>query len=388
MIRYAAALSQHPVPVEAVGACAADILEQLAGARPDLLVVFASEEHTGAFDEISTALRKLLAADTLIGCTASAIAGGGVEVENGPALSVWAGSWGAGHARTIRLRVETEDDGSRIVGWPDDMPTNGTLLLLADPFSFPVGDFLEVCNRGVSGLTVVGGLASAARGPGSNRLVVDGDAYRDGAVGVMLDLQVPVWTAVSQGCRPIGQPFTITKTDRNAVVELAGRPALERLQHIAASLPEEERELLGQGVHVGLVVDEHKSDFGRGDFLVRNLIAADTESGALTVGDNIDVGQTIQFHVRDAASADEDLRLVAGRALRRPKQQARAALMFTCNGRGAHLFGRPNHDADTLQELAGASLPLSGMFCSGEIGPVGGRSFLHGFTASLALFGG
>ncbi len=184
---------------------------------------------------------------------------------------------------------------------------------------------------------------------------------------------------VSQGCRPIGKPFVVTRAQRNFVEELGGEPALGRLRELAERATDAERELLQRGLHVGLVVDEHKAEFGRGDFLVRNVLGADRETGAIAVGDQVGVGQTVQFHVRDAEAADEDLReLLRG-------VDARGALLFTCNGRGRHLFGTPDHDAGVVAQLLGP-IPAAGAFCAGEIGPVGGRNFLHGFTASLALF--
>jgi len=197
-------------------------------------------------------------------------------------------------------------------------------------------------------------------------------------VGVFLE-GVDVETVVSQGCRPIGDAFVVTRAERNFVEELGGKPAMARLQELAANATDDERELLQRGLHMGLVVDEHKAEFVRGDFLVRNVLGADQESGAVAVGDRVSVGQTVQFHVRDAAAADEDLReMLAG-------VDARAALVFTCNGRGRHLFGVPDHDAGLVDQLLGP-IPAAGAFCAGEIGPVGGRNFLHGFTASLALF--
>jgi small ligand-binding sensory domain FIST len=190
---------------------------------------------------------------------------------------------------------------------------------------------------------------------------------------------VAIQSVVSQGCRPIGHPFTVTRADRNLVVELGGQPALQRLQELAAGVTEDDRALLRQGLHVGLVVDEHKSDFERGDFLVRNVLGADPDAGSIAVGDHVDVGRTLQFQVRDRDAADEDLRaLLASR-------EAAGALLFTCNGRGQHLFGAPDHDSGVLDQLLGP-LPVAGAFCAGELGPVGGRNFLHGFTASLALF--
>jgi small ligand-binding sensory domain FIST len=228
-------------------------------------------------------------------------------------------------------------------------------------------------------LQIIGGLASAAASPGGNRLVLDDRVVEEGAVGVFVDGGIEVRTLVSQGCRPIGRPYVVTRAEQNLIEELAGKPAIERLQELAADATEEERELLRRGLHMGLVVDEHKAEFGRGDFLVRNLLGADEGSGALAVGEQVAVGQTVQFHVRDAAAADEDLReMLSG-------VDADAALLFTCNGRGRHLFTVPDHDAGMVEKLLGP-IPLAGAFCAGEIGPVGGRNFLHGFTASLALF--
>jgi small ligand-binding sensory domain FIST len=383
MNMYASALSLHPVPVEAVGEVAGQVLERLAGERPDLLVTFASPHHVGAFEDIAAGLARLLEPEAFVGVTAGAIAGTGREVEEAPALSVFAARFGGGHANAFTLDAVETSDGVAIVGWPDDLPDHGTLLLLADPFTFPVSDFLRLCNDQVPGLTVIGGLASAAMGQGGNRLACNDDVRSNGAVAVLLDDAVAVRTVVSQGCRPIGQPFTVTKAERNLVVELAGQSAISRLQEVAASVPDDEQALLRNGLHVGVVVDEHKIDFDRGDFLVRNLLGADERTGGLAVGELVEVGQTVQFHVRDARAADEDLKVM----LRDIDGGADAALLFTCNGRGTHLFGTPDHDAGVVEERLGP-VPLAGAFCAGEIGPVGGRNFLHGFTASLVVFGG
>jgi small ligand-binding sensory domain FIST len=378
--RYAAALSLHPTPVEAVGEVAGEILERFDGERPDILVCFASPHHVGAFEDIAGGLRKLLEPEVMIGGTAVGVAGGGIEVEDAPGLSVLAASFGAGHVDGVRLeQVETED-GLEIIGWPDSVPARGTLLMIADPFSFPVPDFLALCNARIPDLSVIGGCASAAHGPGGNRLVCNDTITTGGAVAILCSRDVPVRAVVSQGCRPIGKPLTVTKSERNLVYELAGQPALARLQEIVQAASEEERNLMREGLHVGLVVDEHKLDFDRGDFLVRNVLGADQETGAIAIGERVDVGTTLQFHVRDADAADEDLH-----ELLQHVPAAEAALLFTCNGRGRRFFVTPNHDALSVEESLGP-VPVAGAFCAGELGPVGGRNFLHGFTASLAVF--
>jgi small ligand-binding sensory domain FIST len=378
--RYAAALSRHPLAYEAVGETAGEILERFDGERPDLVVCFASVQHSGAFEDVTGGLRKLLEPEVFMGCTAVAVAGGAVEIEREPGLSVFAARFGGGRVAGVVLDAERTDEGVSIGGWPDELPTRGTLLALADPFSFPMLDFLRLCNSQVPELTVMGGMASAAAGPGGNRIALDDRILTSGAVGVMCSEDVPIRAVVSQGCRPIGKPLTITRAERNLAHELAGRPAMERLQEIVQAATDADRKLMREGLHVGIVVDEHRLDFERGDFLVRNLLGVDQSTGSLAISEPVEVGQTVQFQVRDAAAADEDLRhLLAG-------VSGTGALMFTCNGRGTQLFDGPDHDAGVLAELLG-DVPMAGAFCAGEIGPIGGQNFVHGFTASVAVFG-
>lgn len=353
-------------------------MEQLDGEDPDLVVCFTSPHFVGALDDLVFALRELLSPRVLLGVTAVSVIGNAEEVEDEPAFSLFAACLPEATLTPVALSVEQTPDGPAIVGWPDLETEPSTLLLVADPFTFPADAFLRRIDEDRPGLSVIGGVASAVMRPGGNRLVLDGDVRAEGAVGVFLD-GVDVVPVVSQGCRPIGKPFVVTRAEQNLVHELGGRPALERLRELAESLDDHERELVRRGLHLGVVVDEHRTEFDRGDFLIRNLAGADQASGAIAVGDLVSVGQTVQFQVRDADAADEDLRsLLAGKA-------AAGALVFTCNGRGRHLFGMPDHDAGVVAELLG-SIPAAGAFCAGEIGPIGGRNFLHGFTASLALF--
>jgi small ligand-binding sensory domain FIST len=366
------------VASHAVGETAGEILERFDGADPDLVVCFASPHFAGAFDDMAHALRGILDPRTVIGTTVGSVIGGSKEVEEAPAFSLFAASMPDVTITPTVLQVADTADGAAVVGWPDGVDGASTLVLLADPFSFPVDAFLRRLNEDRSDLRVIGGLASAANRPGGNRLVLDDTVHESGAVGVFLE-GIDVRTVVSQGCRPIGKPFVVTRAERNFVHELGGEPALDRLRELAEHASAEDRELLQRGLHVGLVVDEHKEEFDRGDFLVRNVLGADRDTGAIAVGDEVSVGQTVQFQVRDAEAADEDLRALLGGV------DAGAALLFTCNGRGRHLFGTPDHDAGVVAELLGA-IPAAGAFCAGEIGPIGGRNFLHGFTASLALF--
>jgi small ligand-binding sensory domain FIST len=374
---FAHGLSEHPVPSQAVGEAVGQAVEQLAEERPDLVVMFTSPHHVGAFEDIASSVRALLDPSVLLGCSAESVIGGPREVEGGPALSVFAARLPETVLSPVRLEVVTTPDGPAMVGWPDQ--PSGSLLLLADPFTFPTDTFLDRVNEDLPGLKVVGGLASAATRPGGNRLALDAEVTERGAVGVLLDGGVEVHTLVSQGCRPVGKPYVVTKAERNFIYELGGKPALQRLQETAAAASEEERELMRRGLHIGCVVDEQQLEFGRGDFLIRQVMGADQRTGVIAVGDVLEVGRTVQFQVRDAQSADEDLRHLLAEA------KADAALLFTCNGRGTRLFGVPDHDAAAVEDVIGP-LPLAGCSCAGEVGPVGSRNFLHGFTASLALF--
>jgi small ligand-binding sensory domain FIST len=374
---YAFGLSEHPVPSQAVGEAVGQVLDGLGEERPDLVMAFASPHHVGAFEDVASSIRGLLDPTVLLGGTAGAVIGGGREVEDSPALSLFAARLPATLLTPVRLEVVPTPDGPSLVGWPDH--PDGTMLLFADPFTFPADAFLDRVNEDLPKLQIIGGLASAAMQPGGNRLMIDDRVTDSGAVGVVISGGVGIRTVVSQGCRPVGKPYVVTRSDRNFILELGGKPALQRLQETATAANDEERELMRRGLQIGCVVDETRLEFGRGDFLVRGVVGADQRSGAIAVGDNVPVGRTVQFQVRDAGSADEDLRDLLTSA------EADAAILFTCNGRGQRLFGEADHDAGVVDQLLGP-LPLAGCFCAGELGPVGTRNFLHGFTASLALF--
>jgi small ligand-binding sensory domain FIST len=255
--------------------------------------------------------------------------------------------------------------------------------LLGEPYSFPADWLLERLNEDRPGVPVLGGMASGGHAPGENRIIFNRQAPRQGAVGVMIHGPVRIRAVVSQGCRPSGRHYVITRAEQNIIQELGGRPPLAALEELFASLPPADQLLARQGLHVGRVINEYQDHFDRGDFLVRNCLGADRDTGALAIGDYVRAGQTVQFHVRDAATADEDLRALLAQA--KHDGDAQAALLFTCNGRGRRLFDRPDHDAGLLAELLGA-VPVAGFFAQGEMGPIGGKNFLHGFTASAALF--
>jgi small ligand-binding sensory domain FIST len=373
--RFGAAVSRHPIASTAIGEVVGAVLDQV-GFGPDVAALFVTAPHLRAVGDLVDVVRAVLGPRVLVGATASAVIGGAEEIEDAPAVSLWAGRVGA--VRPLRLDAFADNGGWTVTGLPRDLGrAPATLVLLTDPDTFPTDAFLRQVAEVAPATTVIGGLASAGRGAG-NRLVLDGLLLDDGAVGFLLE-EAPTRVVVSQGCRPIGEPFIVTRAEHNFIHELGGRPALERVQQLIDGASPADRSLLVQGLHAGIVIDESKADFARGDFLVRNVLGANRESGAVAVGDLVEAGTTVQFQVRDAATADEDLRaLLDG-------PPAASALVFTCNGRGSHLFAEPDHDAALVAEAVRGGA-VAGMFCAGEIGPVGGRTFLHGFTASVLLF--
>jgi small ligand-binding sensory domain FIST len=376
MTRCAAALSLHPDPREAVGEVLGELLER-STIEPTVCVVFVTAHHTHALSDICEALRAVLKPQSLMGCTAVSVVGPGHEAEQVPALSVWIGHL-AGQAWPVRLEPLRVTDGVIVSALDDDIAERAsTLLVVADPFTFPVDGWLDAMSQRHPGLAIVGGLASAARSPGNNRLALNDAVVGHGAVAIALEQ--PLKTVVSQGCRPIGQPFTVTKAEGNLLEELGGQSALGRLMSMLQEAPEHDRQLAMQGLHLGIVANPYALDYERGDFLIRGVMGANHERQAVVVGDVVEVGATVQFQVRDAESADDDLRALLS------VTDADGALLFTCNGRGRHLFGEPHHDVNVLSEYTGATA-VAGMFCAGEFGPVGGRNALHGFTASIALF--
>jgi small ligand-binding sensory domain FIST len=387
--RFAVGLSTQSDPVLAAVEACDRVLEDLGGRPAALVVVFASPDLCEDAEALMAVIDEHLAPGALVGCMGEAVIGGGREVEEGPALALWAADLPGARVTPFRLTMQRTDDGLSVAGWPAELETqpapDGPVIMLADPFTFPADALLNQLNLDRRGVQVVGGLASGGREAGEHRLFFGTEVLDGGAVGAVVR-GARMLTVVSQGCAPIGPDMVITDGEGSIVRELAGKPALTKLEEVVGALDDEEREKAREGLLVGLVIDENQPNYDRGDYLVRGIHGGDPETGALFVGERVRVGQTMRFHVRDADSADDDLRT----ALRRARgdlggMPPAAGLIFTCNGRGTHMFAHPSHDALAVRdELEGP--PAAGIFCNGEIGPVGGRNFLHGFTATMALF--
>jgi small ligand-binding sensory domain FIST len=381
-VRIAVGCSEGFDAVEAFSEASMDAARKLDGPC-DLCLLFAGAPHLGHGKWILSTVHEHLEPRHLIGCGAGGVVGAGREIEEGPAAVVWAASMPGAEVSTHHFEVEQAEDGFEVLGVPGGDELGQTMILLADPYSFATEALLDRLDELRPGMPVLGGLASASA-VGSASLFRNGDVLTGGAVACSLS-GVPILPCVSQGAAPVGPEMTITAAERNVIEELASRPAIERLREALTALDAREQQLAASGLMLGIVIDENQPEYRRGDFLVRPIIAADAEAGTIALGERVRVGQTVRMHIRDGASADEDLRETL-RAQVEALGSTRPAgvLLFTCNGRGSHMFEVPDHDASAVEDALG--VPAGGFFCAGEIGPVGGRNFLHGFTATMALF--
>lgn len=387
--RFASSLCTATDLEIAASTALARVEESLAGPA-SLACLFITPHYRGDLRVISSLVCDRLGTDNLIGCVAESVAGVNQEVEENPGLSLWAMSAPGQEIVLAHLQFERTPDGSLFTGWPEgyelDWPNDVSLLAIGDPYSFPADHLLEQLNEIHPGVLVSGGMASGATAPGESRIFFGRQVVSTGAVIAFLRGPTKMRTLVSQGCRPIGKPLVVTQAERNVIFELGGKPALVQLKDLFATLPTNEQAMMQKGIHVGIVVSEYKDKFEYGDFLIRNVTGFDQNVGAIAIGDWVRVGQTIQFHIRDRDTADDDLhQLLKKTTSHSPTPDA--ALLFTCNGRGTRLFSEPHHDATSIGVSLG-DIPLAGFFAAGELGPVSGKNYMHGFTASVALFYG
>lgn len=387
-LKFAAALSTHHDPAAAMEEACSQALGDLS-ATPDLAMLFLSRHFAGDADRLAASACDLLGTEQVLGCTGESLVGTSREVEDQPAISLWLAHWPKVAIRPFHLEFERTREGDVFAGWPDELagewPAESFLLVLAEPFSFPTDFLLERLNEDRPGISAVGGMASGGHAPGENRLILGRQTYAEGAVGALVHGPVKLRTVVSQGCRPIGQPFVVTKAERNIIQQLGGKPALIQLKQIFDELPTRDQVLVQRGLHVGRAMSEYKDRFEQGDFLVQNVVGIDPQTGAIATGGYIRAGQTVQFHVRDQESADAELTQMLATVKKTAGASPAGGLLFTCNGRGTRLFKEASHDATAISRQLG-NIPLAGFFAQGEIGPVAGQNFIHGFTASVALF--
>ncbi len=387
-MRANSALSRNENWEEALG----HVLDQALGSQSgsvDLALLFASAHHQAHYEELVARAYRESGASVLVGCSGQGIIGVEQEVEGSPAISLLTLSVPQATFTPVRVTQQTLAAAHSAEAWHTEVQLEPEAvkgwIVFADPFSMECEHLVAGLGAAYPERPIVGGLASEDHRRQGTHVFLNERAYADGAVAVALSGAIGLRAVVSQGCQPIGEPWIITDAERNIIRTISGRPAYEVLVDTLRSLPPEMQRRARTNLLVGLAIDEYRDSFGRGDFLIRNLMGVDPENGAMAIGAYPRVGQTIQFQLRDAAAADEDLHALLGLASEELKgRRPAAALLCSCNGRGAGLFGKPNHDAEGVAREMG-SVPLAGFFCNGEIGPIGQKNFLHGFTASIAL---
>jgi small ligand-binding sensory domain FIST len=366
-----------------------DLCVDLKSFAPDLAMVFASHHFGPEFDDLVGGIYQQINCRNLIGCTGESIVGPTAEIENQPAIALWVAKLPG--VRVLPFVVDQEDVagfGQDAAAWRERLGTldqdPASIIILPDPFTVDVQACIDALDTTYPQATTVGGMASGATGPGQNRLFLNDQTIRRGMVGVSLTGDIAVSAVVSQGCRPVGNPYVITKAEENFIQELGGRPAYAVLQELYKSSEASVQALMRKGLHVGRLIDEHRRDLNVGGFLVRNMMGV-REDQAIAVGDYLRPGQTVQFQVRDSQTADEELERLLQVESERPGEQIGGALLFTCNGRGKHFFERSNHDIGLVNRIVG-ECPTAGFFAQGEIGPISGKTFIHGYTSSIVLF--
>ena len=376
-----AALSMLSDTSHAMSEVVDGILERLGG-NPDIATLFFTPHHAHQANLLRDELQYRLGAEVSIGCSASGVVAGAVEIEDGPGLSLWAARIPGARAQSFHLSFEEEGDTGMVRGWPD-VGEEASIVLLADPFSFPLSPFLDSLRQMKHMPPIVGGVACGGNHPGSNRFIVEDRIVETGAVGFVLDGAATIEPLVSQGCRPLGKPFIVTRSKNNVIFELNELPAYQGLDSMVNDLDEEDSKRFRQAPQVGLRKVDSTGDLGSDGFVIRGVVGVDKQTGAVAVSDQVRDGMELQFHARDHQTAHQDLGDTLGLASSLYPGSA-GALLFTCTGRGQGLFGRTNHDAG----LANTYFPetaVAGMFAAGEIGSVCGMPYIHGFSVSMGL---
>ncbi|MBV08192.1 FIST N-terminal domain-containing protein [Rubinisphaera sp.] len=364
---------------------------KLNGQTPRFGFLFVTHHHEDHFSTLSGSLQEKLGCQDFLGCTTEAIIAEKQEHENTPGIVVWLMSDTDAEIEGFHLQFERDQNHERIECYGHPLVNSlserpyGAVFLFCEPYSSSPHVALPQLTDGLSGIPIFGGVASGGVGPGESCLFLNGEKIDHGAVGIVYRGDHRIRPIVSQGCRPIGHTFVVTKSEKNIVYELGGRPAMAQFREMFEDLTEVDQELVRQGPFFGVVTNEYKGEFQRGDFLVSGVLGSDPESGAIAVSQPVRVGRTVQFHVRDAITADEDLKLMIEQDRKLNKEKVKGVLLFDCNGRGEGLFGHSHHDVSAIQKAYGPT-PLAGCYAQGEIGPLGENSHVHGFTASIALF--
>ncbi len=390
-MRWASAVSGHKSIRKAVAQTSQEIQSQLEGRRPDLILIFVSDYFAADYEKIPNLVAEFANGAMIVGCSAGGVIGGGREVEQGPGFSMTAALLPG--VDIIPLRMQTNlipDEEASLQEWEavlhlkTDM--NPEFVLLPEPYSFDVEYFLKGLDKSFPQSQKVGGMVSGDYDRGGHAMFLGKKVYREGMIGIAMSGNVTVDTLVAQGCRPVGHPMFVTRCEENILYELDGQEPVAAMRDLYNEMDEADQELFSTSLFIGVVMKDSLQEYKQGDFLIRNIIGIETETGALITGADVHENSVVQFHLRDAATSDADLTALLTQYVKGSgKGTARGSLLFSCLGRGMDLYGCPNHDTDLLKKYLG-ELPVGGFFCNGEIGPVQGSTFLHGYTSSFGFF--
>jgi len=385
-MRWASAISRSSDLEQAIVDVVTSVILQLGTDSPDLVICFLSAQYAAYSDRLPEMLGAGLSNGIYFGCTAGGVIGGGEEVENQPGIALLAAvlpdvTLCPFHLDAAALS-QSDDRLRERIGWTDDQPPD--FLLIPDPFSIDAREVLSRLDELYPDSTKLGGLASGSAGREPNRLFLGQRVYRTGMVGLALGGAIQIDTVVAQGCRPVGTPMFVTRCSENIVGELDGRPAVNVLEELFHSSPEADQRLFRDSLFLGLVMQSGQQSYRQGDFLIRNLIGMDLPKSSLAVASKVYPNQVVQFHLRDKDTSAAELRLLLQRYKQKKQPAPVAVLMFSCIGRGGYLYGEQGFETGLVRGELG-DLPLGGFFCNGEIGPVQGVSYLHGYTSSLGL---
>ena len=391
-MQWSSAVSDSPSFTEAVTQASEQILANLDGKHPDLAVVFISSHHMPSYVVAPELLAETLGAKVLIGCSAAGVIGGGQEVERRPGIAISAAILPGVELSSFHLNQDElpspdagPEEWQALLGIrAEDCPA---IMLLPDPFTLRSDHLLAGLDFAYPSTVKIGGLASGGGQPGANALFINDRSVRSGAVGVAFSGDLEVETIVAQGCRPIGEPLVVTESEINVISKLGDQTPLEVLRDLFETAETREKRLIRRSLQIGIIMDRLAQNSSEGEFLIRNVLGADEEDGTLAVGELVQEGQVVQFFVRDAQAADEDLRLMLEEYIDNLDEAdiPASALLFSCIGRGQYLYGSPDHDTSVFTDIV-ADIPIAGFFSNGEIGPLGDQTFLHGYSASFALF--
>lgn len=390
-MRWISVVSEKEDPIAALEECAQKIRAENKEI-PDIAFLFPSFHHAKSFDKLAPALKKLLSPRNMIGCSARAVIAGGSEVEHKPAMGITC-AW---MPQVSFYPFQLEQEG---MPGPDEPPSawrkwigfedtvkKPVFVILSDPFTLDPEAFLRGMDYAFPTSVKVGGLASAADRPGKNAFYLNGETFIEGAVGMAMSGNIAVDSIVAQGCRPIGKPFRITECSENVLIAVDGKNVLETLGQMLESVPAEDKRLARNALFLGILNDPTKQEISQKDYLIRNIVGVDSDKGSLAIGSWLRQGQIIQFHVRDSKASAQDLgEILEDYAGRLHGPAPCGALLFSCVGRGVHLYKTPNHDSDLFRNKVG-QLPIGGFFCNGEFGPVDGSTYIHGFTSCFGIF--